>query len=197
MRCGKASSSGGPTRRMKPARQTSRCLARAVRARGRDRSRRETSTADGADTASRCRRAGRARGRRRASTFEMTTAIVASSRPSPIASMSACRLLPRPEMSTPRRRFKSVMGSGVICRGHSLPLTGIGVASTAYHATQTAFYHDGTRLSRRQSSSQTRVAFRERRGLSRFRVDPARGREPFRHCGFCVSASCPIIGTSC
>ena len=46
----------------------------------------------------------RGRGRPAPATFEITTAIVASSRPSAMASMSACRLLPRPETSTPRRR---------------------------------------------------------------------------------------------
>jgi hypothetical protein len=40
----------------------------------------------------------------------ITTAIDAASRPSAVASMSACRLLPRPEISTP----SFVMGSGVI-----------------------------------------------------------------------------------
>src|SRR6187401_3010871 len=37
--------------------------------------------------------------------FEITTAIAASSRLSCTASMSACRLLPRPEMSTAMRRL--------------------------------------------------------------------------------------------
>ena len=60
-------------------------------------------------------------------------------------------------------------GVGGHFRGHSLPLTGIGVASAACHATQTAFYYDGTRLSRRQPSSQTRVAFREA-ATTRFRA---------------------------
>ena len=45
--------------------------------------------------------AARVEARRRPRRFEITTAIRASSRPSPIASMSACRLLPRPEIRTP------------------------------------------------------------------------------------------------
>src|SRR5262245_53669778 len=49
--------------------------------------------------------AARARSRPPASArFEITTAILASSRPSAIASISACRLLPRPEISTPSTR---------------------------------------------------------------------------------------------
>src|SRR5439155_10412785 len=39
-----------------------------------------------------------------AARFETTMAIVAASRRAAVASTSACRLLPRPEMSTPRRR---------------------------------------------------------------------------------------------
>ena len=37
--------------------------------------------------------------------LEMTTAIAASSRPSAMLSMMACRLLPRPEMRTPILRL--------------------------------------------------------------------------------------------
>src|SRR5688572_18237159 len=43
------------------------------------------------------------------SRLEMTTAMVAFSRPSRVASMSACRLLPRPEIKTPIR-LRSGMG---------------------------------------------------------------------------------------
>ena len=42
--------------------------------------------------------AGAHAGPRRPARFEMTTAIVASSVPAAIASMIACRLLPRPEI---------------------------------------------------------------------------------------------------
>ena len=53
---------------------------------------------------SRCPRAARARGPPRRAIRDHD-GDRRSSRPSRMASMSACRLLPRPEMSTPRRRF--------------------------------------------------------------------------------------------
>ena len=104
MAFGNAATKPAPSRRMNPARQT------------RLTSRRSSSSTAAASKASRaawpaCRRttvsmpARRARSRPGASRrLETTTAISASSRRPAIASMIACRLLPRPEMSTPSLR---------------------------------------------------------------------------------------------
>ncbi len=103
---GNASSSGAPTSRMNPARQTSRtprlssscATARSNSSRDGKRSMVHDQRLDA--------RAGRTRQtRRRSARFEMTTAMRASSWPSAMASMSAWRLLPRPEISTPIVRF--------------------------------------------------------------------------------------------
>ena len=103
---GKASRNVRPSRRMKPARQTSAHVARAQLARrGRLRTRRGSGSRDGGSSASRCPRA-RARSSPCASALfdDHDRDLARRSRPSAIASMSACRLLPRPEISTAIRR---------------------------------------------------------------------------------------------
>src|SRR5688572_30731315 len=101
---GKPSSNRAPTRRMKPARQTrptwrwrSSCASLASKSSRVAKSRWLMTRAS--IPALRARSSPPASAR-----FEMTTTMRASSSPRSIAPMSAWRLLPRPEMSTPRRR---------------------------------------------------------------------------------------------
>src|SRR5688572_19108897 len=63
--------------------------------------------------------------------FEITMPICASSRPSPIASISAWRLLPRPEMRTPSRAE----------RVPGLALSGAGIRNPLAAATDLADLH--------------------------------------------------------
>ena len=110
MRCGNASSSGWPTSRMKPARQTSVTLARAKRlGQRRDRRRARSGIVARVEAAApRFPRRARAASPAASARFETTTAMVASSSPAATASMIDCRLLPRPEIEDADRLERHV-----------------------------------------------------------------------------------------